>query len=68
MAEARNHFHKTQQEHFARFPSACPLDNDVRAVQGAVPAAAAAASNKDASGDVAMGEVDGVVIELLGGR
>ena len=52
LAEARSHFHKTQ------FPSGCPLDNDVCARQGAVPAAAAC--NKDASGDVAMGEVDGL--------
>ena len=60
-AEARSHFHKTQQEHFARFPSGCPLDNDVGAGQGAGPAAAAGI--KDASGDVVMGEVNGVVIE-----
>ena len=62
LAEARCHFHKTQQELFARFPSGCPLDNDVSAGQGAV--LAAAACNNDASGDVAMVEVDGVVIEL----
>ena len=62
LAVARSPCHTTQQEHFARFPSGCPLDNDVCAGQGAVPAAAA--GNKDASGDVAMDEVDGVVIEL----
>ena len=62
LAEARRHVRKTQQEDFALCPSGCPLDTDVCAVQGAVPAAAE--SNKDASGDVAMGEVDGVVIEL----
>ena len=62
LAVARSPFHTTQQEHFARFPSGCPLDNDVCAGQGAGPAAAA--GNKDASGDVAMDEVDGVVIEL----
>ena len=53
MAKARSYLCETQREHFVRFPSGCPLDND-----------AAAASNRDASGDVAMGEVDGVVIEL----
>ena len=58
LAEARSHFHKTQQEHVVRFPSGCPLDNDVCAGQGAVLAAAAAANNKDASGDVDMGEVE----------
>ena len=62
LVEARSHFHKTQQEHFARFPSGCPPDNDVCAGQGAV--LAVAASNKDASGVVEIGEVDGVVIEL----
>ena len=61
LAVARSHFHKTQQEHFARFPHGCPLDNDVGAGQGVVPASAA--SYKDTSGDVAMGEVEGVVIE-----
>ena len=50
MAKARSHFCETQREHFVRFPSGCLLDND----------AAAAASNRDASGDVAMGEVDGM--------
>ena len=53
MAKARSHFRETQREHFVRFPSGCPWDND-----------AAAASNRDASGYVAMGEVDGMVIEL----
>ena len=62
LAEARSHFHKTQQEYFARFPSGCPLDNDVGAGQVVEPMAAAGI--KDASGDVAVGEVDGVVIEL----
>ena len=42
-------------------PSGCPLGHDVCTGQGAMPAATA--SNKDASGDVAMGDVDGVVIE-----
>ena len=62
VAEARSHFHETQQEHFARFPSGCPLDNDVCAGQGAVPAATA--SSKDAGADVVMGEVDSVATEL----
>ena len=64
LAEARSHFHKTEQEqnHVARFPSGCPLDNRISAGQCARPAAAA--GNKDASGDVAMGEVDGVDIDL----
>ena len=61
LAEARSHFHKTQQEHFAHFPNGCPLDNDVGTGQGAVPAAAA--SHKDACGDVVMCEVNGAVIE-----
>ena len=34
MAEARSHFHKNQQEHFARFPAGCPLDNDAFIVHG----------------------------------
>ena len=54
-AEARSHFHETQQEYFARFPSGCPLD------KGAGPAAAAGI--KDASGDVVMGDLNDVVIE-----
>ena len=54
--------HKTQQEHFSRFPSGCPLDDAVCAGHGAVPAATA--SSEDASSDVAMDEGDGVVIEL----
>ena len=62
LAEARSHSHKTEQEHVARFPSGCPLDNRISSGQCAKPAAAA--GNKDASGDVAMGEVDGVDIEL----
>ena len=62
LADARSHFHKTQQEHFAHFPYGCHMDNDVCAGQGAV--LAAAASIKDASGDVAMGDVDGVVNEV----
>ena len=33
LAEARSHFQKTQQEHFARFPSGYPLDNGVCAWQ-----------------------------------
>ena len=41
LAEARSHFHMTQQEHFARFPSGCPLDNDVCAGRSAVLVAAA---------------------------
>ena len=39
LAEARSHFHKTQQEHFALFPSGCPVDHDVGAGQGTGPAA-----------------------------
>ena len=57
MTKARSYLCETQREHFVRFPSGCPLDND-----------AAAASNRDASGDVAMGEVDGVVIEQVRGE
>ena len=56
LAEERSHFHKSQQEHVARFPSGCPLDTDVSAVQFVL--AAAAASNKDASGDVADQETE----------
>ena len=61
LAAARSHVRKTRQEHFARFPHGCPLDNDVGAEQGVV--LASAASYKDTSGDVAMGDVDCVVIE-----
>ena len=37
LVEARRHFHKTQQEHFARFPSCCPVDNDAFVVQARCP-------------------------------
>ena len=62
LAEARSQFPKTQQEHFARFLSGCSLDNDACAVQGAAPAAAEEQATKTPA--VALGEVDGVVIEL----
>ena len=61
MAEAGSHFHKTQQEYFARFPSGCPLDNDISAGQCAGPAAAA--GTKDAGGNVVTCDVNGAVIE-----
>ena len=38
LAVARSLFHTTQQEHYARFLSGCPLDDDVCAGQGAGPA------------------------------
>ena len=66
LVEARGHVYKTLQEHFARFPSGCPLDNGVCAGQGAGPAAAA--GMKDASQDVVMGELNDVVIEPARGR